>query len=129
MTAETVNPAPVARALSNKVLLGSIGIRVLVNAQDPEALFLQARDVRFFSPKAENLQDALQLLGVFLPADRERVIGGMFAGIALSLDELKAGNAVARMLAEAVEAYKASIAAALTALDALAVATASPAEA
>lgn len=114
-TAQNDTAAPVAPALSNEVILGSIGCRLLAHAEQDGLLFLQARDMRFFSPRIENLQAALDLLGIDVNLLPGVVVGGMFAGIALTVEQVNGGNAVARMLLAAVEAWKLAQAAKLAA--------------
>lgn len=104
----------VAPALRHEVLIGSIGIRVVAHAEIDGAYFVQARDVRFYSPRQENLDAALALLQV-KPAATEVVIGGMFAGVTVTAEEFEAANAVAASLRAAVDAFQAAKMAAIVA--------------
>lgn len=101
----TTTPAA-APLTTNGVLVGSIAIRILVHAEIEGAYFVQARDVRFFAPRVENLDTALALLGC-KPAATP-VVGGMFAGVALTADEAADGSALLATLIAGVEAWKAA---------------------
>lgn len=114
-TAQTDTTAPAAPAVSNEVILGSIGCRLLAHAEQDGLYFLQARDLRFYSPRIENLQAALDLLGIDVNVLPGVVVGGMFAGIPLTSEQVSSGNAVAKMLLAAVEAWKLAQAAKLAA--------------
>lgn len=114
-TAQTVSLNTPA-AVSNEVILGSIGCRLLAHAEQDGLFLLQARDLRFYSPRLENLQAALDLLGIDVNLFPGVVIGGMFAGVALTAEQVSSGNAVAKMLLAAVEAWKVAQAAKLAAV-------------
>lgn len=99
---DTNAAAPVNNA---QAILGSIMVRVSVHWTKADTFVLQARDVRFNYPRAENVQAAMKLLGIF-PGDDVAIEGnpnGLFARVELTEVQIKAGNGIARWLAEGAE--------------------------
>lgn len=101
MKKNTDAAAPVNNA---QAIIGSIGMKVVAHWTKPGVFVLQARDIRFDFPRAENVIAAAKLIGVDLAgAVVEGNNGGMFARVELTEAQLKAGNVLACWLAQGAE--------------------------
>lgn len=97
------NPQTATPINNGAALIGSVMFRLTPHWTEPDVFVLQARDVRFSYPRAENVGAACAILGIAPAAAVEANAHGLYARVDVTRAEIEAGNPLAAFLAQGGE--------------------------